>query len=157
MILQVYRQYKKDSYTIGKLYINGEYFCDTLEDKDRGLNQNMPLSYLRDHKVYGKTAIPTGDYKITLEVISPKFGSMPFYDNTCQGKLPRLLDVPAFDGVLIHVADGYKGAELLQGCIGVGKNKIKGGLLEGKETFTELYKRMEEAQTKEEELNLNIG
>lgn len=157
MILQVYRKYKKDSYTIGKLYINGEYFCDTLEDKDRGLNQNMPLSYLKDHKVYGETAIPTGNYKITLDVISPKFGSTPFYSNVCQGKLPRLLDVPAFDGVLIHVADGYKGAELLQGCIGVGKNKIKGGLLEGKDYFERLYKKLKEAVENGEELNLNIS
>ena len=157
MNITVYRQYKKDTYTIGKLYINGEYFCDTLEDKDRGLNQNMPLSYIKDNKVYGETAIPTGDYKVTLDIVSPRFGSMPFYNTVCQGKLPRLLDVKGFEGVLIHVADGYRGAELLQGCIGIGKNKIKGGLLEGKDYFEKLYKKLKEAKEKGEEINLNIS
>lgn len=157
MNIQVYRQYKKDTYTIGKLYINGEYFCDTLEDKDRSLNQNMPLSYLKDNKVYGKTAIPTGDYKISLDIISPRFSQMDFYKNVCDGKLPRVLNVPAFEGILFHVADGSKGAELLQGCIGVGKNKIKGGLLEGKEYFKRLYQKLKEAKERNEELNLNIS
>ena len=156
MVLTVNRQYKKETYTIGKLYINGNYFCDTLEDKDRGLNQNMPLSYIKDTKVYSQTAIPTGTYKITLDVTSPKFSQMNYYYNLCEGKLPRLLDVPAFTGVLIHVADGSKGAELLQGCIGVGKNKIKGGLLEGKEYFKILYAKLKEANDRGEELKINI-
>ena len=38
MKLRLERLYKKDNYTIGKLYIDGQYFCDTLEDKDRNLN-----------------------------------------------------------------------------------------------------------------------
>ena len=57
----------------------------------------------------------------------------------CDGKVPRLLNVPGFDGILLHVADGAKGAELVEGCIGIGQNKIKGGLLNGKETFKKLY------------------
>jgi hypothetical protein len=156
MKLLVTRKYKKETYTIGKLYINGEYFCDTLEDKDRGLNQNMPISYIKDTKVYGQTAIPTGSYTLSLDVISPKFSKMDYYYNICEGKLPRLLDVPAFTGVLIHVADGSRGAELLHGCIGVGKNKIKGGLLEGKETFEKLYKKMEEAKNRGEKITVTI-
>ncbi|MEE1072026.1 MAG: DUF5675 family protein [Cellulosilyticum sp.] len=156
MNISVYRKYKKESYTIGKLHINGDYFCDTLEDKDRGLNQNMPLSYIKDNKVYGKTAIPIGNYKVSLDITSPRFSQMSFYKEVCEGKVPRILNVPAFEGILFHVADGPKGAELLQGCIGVGRNKIKGGLLEGKDYFKKLYNKLKEAKDRGEEINLTI-
>ena len=156
MTLTVQRKYKNQKYTIGELYIDGIKFCDTLEDKDRGLFQNMPLSTIQDLKVYGETAIPTGKYKITLDVVSPKFSKYAFYNEVCEGKLPRLLNVPGFEGSLIHVADGSKGAELLLGCIGVGENKIKGGLLNGKETFRKLYAKLLEADSLNEELIINI-
>lgn len=139
MKIQVQRLYKKDTYTIGKMLIDGKYFCDTLEDKDRGLNSSMLESQIKEIKVYGETAIPIGTYKIDMNTISPKFSKYPFYQEVCKGKIPRLIGVKGFNGILIHVADGYKGASLVQGCIGIGKNKIKGGLLEGKETFKKLY------------------
>ena len=139
MKIQVQRLYKKDTYTIGKMFIDGKYFCDTLEDKDRGLNSSMSELQIKGIKVYGETAIPKGTYKIDMNTISPKFSKYPFYQEVCKGKIPRLIGVKGFNGILIHVADGYKGASLVQGCIGIGKNKIKGGLLEGKETFKKLY------------------
>ena len=146
MKIEVKRLTKKYSYyCIGKLYIDGEYFCDTLEDKDRGLNQNMSPDEIKRIKVKDKTAIPTGTYKVTLNIVSPKFSKYPFYKEVCGGRLPRLLDVPGFDGILIHVGDGYKGPDLTSGCILVGENKIVGGLLNGKETFKALYKRLKEA------------
>lgn len=156
MNIRVYRQHKKDTYTIGKMYIDGEYFCDTLEDRDRGLTKNLPEALIKEQKVYGETAIPTGEYKITLDVVSPRFSQYDFYKEVCEGKLPRIQNVPAFSGVLIHVADGYKGADLLQGCIGVGKNDIKGGLLQGRFYFEELYLKLKEAKSRGEELILNI-
>ena len=55
---------KKDTYTIGKFYIDGVYQCDTLEDKDRGLSKDMPLEDIKKNKVYGKTAIPVGKYQV---------------------------------------------------------------------------------------------
>lgn len=156
MKLVLKREHLKDDYTIGKLYINSVYFCDTLEDKVRDLNKDGDLNDLGETKVYGKTAIPYGTYNITLDVASPKFSKYPFYRSICEGKLPRLLDVPHFDGVLIHVADGPKGADLLEGCIGVGKNTIKGGLTEGKKTFENLYLALEEAKNKKEFITIEI-
>lgn len=150
------RLYKKDGYTIGKMYINGEYFCDTLEDKVRDLNKDGDLNDIGEGKVYGKTAIPYGRYEITLDVTSPKFSKYEFYRETCEGKLPRLLNVPHFEGILIHVADGYKGADLLSGCIGVGYNLIKGGLLLGRSAFTKLYSKLKEADNKNEEIWITI-
>lgn len=156
MNILVQRVHKKEDYTIGTLSIDGQYFCDTLEDKDRGLLQNMPLDTIKSIKVYGETAIPTGKYKITLDMVSPKFSKYPFYNEICQGKLPRLLDVPGFEGILIHVADGSKGADLVHGCIGVGQNKIKGGLLNGKATFKKLYYRLAEATYHHEDITITI-
>lgn len=156
MKLVLKREHLKDDYTIGKLYINSVYFCDTLEDKVRDLNKDGDLNDLGETKVYGKTAIPYGTYNITLDVASPKFSKYPFYRSICEGKLPRLLNVPHFDGILIHVADGPKGADLLEGCIGVGKNIIKGGLTEGKKTFENLYLALEEAKNKKEFITIEI-
>ena len=150
MELRLHRKYKKDNYTIGHLYVEGLYFCDTLEDKVRQLNS------LSD-KVYGETAIPQGRYRITLDIKSNKFAQYSFYKDVCNGYLPRLMSVPFFDGILLHIADGYKGADLLEGCIGVGKNKIKGGLLYGKEVFTELYAKLEQAKKRGETIWITIS
>ena len=133
------RTYKKDTYTIGTIYIDGQWFCNSLEDKDRGLDKDMKLSVIKNRKVYVKTAIPTGRYEVTIDIFSPKFSKYPFYMEVCNGFLPRLKNVPAYDGILFHVMDGVKGADLSYGCIGVGRNKIKGGLLEGKDYFKKLY------------------
>lgn len=147
MDLVLKRRYLKDSYTIGHLYIDGQWFCDTLEDKVRPIGEP---------KVGGKTAIPYGRYKVTLDVVSPKFSKYEFYSETCSGKVPRLLNVPNFEGILIHVADGHKGADLLSGCIGVGYNLIKGGLLLGRSAFTKLYSKLKEADNKNEEIWITI-
>ncbi len=139
MNILVERKWKKDTYTIGRLYVDGKFICNTLEDKDRNLKQTMPLKEIKKIKVPNKTAIPTGTYEITLDIVSPKFGSKSFYKEVCNGKLPRLLNVPGFDGILIHVGEGSNGARLTSGCILVGNNTIIGGLTQSKETFKKLY------------------
>ena len=147
---------KRERYTIGRLYIDGLYFCDALEDRDRGLDSSMNVNTIKEKKVYGETAIPVGEYEITLDVVSPKFSKYKFYMDTCEGKLPRLLDVKGFEGVLLHCAEGYKGAELLQGCIGVGKNTIVGGLTDCKSTFRKLYNKLREAKERNEQIWLSV-
>lgn len=156
MEIKLYRIAVKNGYTIGRLFINGVYECDTLEDCVRDYNKDGDLNDPNEQKVYGKTAIPYGRYKVTLDVVSPKFSKYKFYIEVCKGKLPRLLKVPHFDGILIHVADGYKGADLLEGCIGVGRNLIKGGLLYGKETFAKLYQKLEKADSNNEDIWITI-
>ena len=115
MKLLLTRTAKRPTYTIGKLYIDGEYFCDTLEDTDRGLRQDMPLSEIKRIKVANETAIPTGTYDVIVNM-SPKFGRM----------LPRLLNVHGFDGVLIHRGNTDKDTS---GCILVGENKVVGKVI----------------------------
>lgn len=156
MKIVIKREVYRETYTIGKLYIDNEFFCWTLEDKDRGLTQNMSVEQIKSIKVFAETAIPTGEYEITLDVVSPKFSKYTFYANCCNGKLPRLLDVKGFEGILIHCAEGPKGADLLQGCIGVGKNTIVGGLTDCKNTFRKLHRQMIEAKTRGEKIYICI-
>ena len=142
MKLLLKRSYKGEKYTIGKLFVDGSYYCDVLEDKDRNLSSSMSLEEINKIKIPRETAIPTGTYKITLDVVSPRFSKYPFYMEVCDGKLPRLLNVPGYEGVLIHVGDGIRGPEMTEGCLLIGKNEIVGGLLHGKEVFKDLYNKL---------------
>ena len=142
MKLTIKRTITRNNYTLGKLYVDGVYFCDTLEDRDRGLTQNMSVEQIKSIKVPGETAIPKGTYKVTLDVVSPKFSKYPFYMQTCGGKLPRLIDVKGYEGVLIHVADGPKRNSLVQGCIGIGNLSAEEYLMNGKKVFIELYNKL---------------
>lgn len=141
MELKLKRIARRDTYTIGHLYVDGEYFCDTLEDKDRGLAQDHPLQENAARKKAGVTAIPTGRYRMTLSVKSPKFSLKKAYA-FCGGYLPRLLDVPVFEGVLIHIGNTAKDSE---GCILVGQNKVVGQVINSTETFRRLYNRLRKA------------
>lgn len=134
MELTLIRKYKKETYTIGNLYINGEFFCNTLEDKDRNLSSDMSLDEIKKIKVYGETAIPVGTYKVDMNTISPTFKDR-VWAKPYDGKLPRLLDVPGYEGVLIHVGN-YPHETL--GCILVGKNSVKGMVTDSKNIFNEL-------------------
>lgn len=152
MKLKLIRKYKTKNYCIGHLYVNGIYECDTLEDTDRGLTEDSPLSEIQSKKVYGETAIPTGTYKIDMNTVSPKFKDRS-WAKFCGGKLPRLIDVPGYSGVLIHV--GNKPADTL-GCILVGDNKIKGQVINSTSTFQELYSLMLKAKVAGEEITVTI-
>lgn len=102
MELRIDRQYKGLDYVISNLYVNGKKFGYVLEDTDRGLRQEMQEITIRREKIYGKTAIPYGRYKITLSVKSPRFGEQKFYKEVCDGYLPRLENTKGFNGVLLH-------------------------------------------------------
>lgn len=127
--LSIKRIATKTDYTTGHLYVNGKLFCDTLENTDRGLDQKMTLEELQKRKVYGKTAIPTGTYRITMNRKSPKFSKIDYYREFCGGYMPRLLQVPGFEGVLIHRGNREDATE---GCLLVGDNTSKGGLSNSK-------------------------
>ena len=153
MKIKVDRKYKKDTYTIGNLYIDGKWFCNTLEDKDRGLKQTDPINVIKSKKVYGETAIPTGRYRITLDVVSPKYSSVAWYRNLCGGRMPRLINVPGFEGVLMH--PGNTAVDTL-GCLLVGLNTVKGKLTSSRDYFKKLYKLMDAANKKHEIIEIEI-
>lgn len=120
----------KDTYTIGKLYIDGEYFCDTLEDKVRDLNKNGVFDN-GEKKIYGETAIPYGTYNVKWT-----------YSNKFKKYMPLIENVPSFAGIRIHA--GNSSADT-QGCVLVGENKAVGKVLNSKNTVNKLYPIIEKA------------
>ena len=138
MKLLLKRIAKRKLYTIGKLYIDGVYFCDTIEDTDRGLTQNTPLEQIKKIKIPCETAIPSGTYKITLNVVSPRFKDK-VWAKPYGGKIPRLLNVPGFDGVLLHPGSDQDSSA---GCVIVGRNKIVGKVVESQATFKNLMSKL---------------
>lgn len=153
MKVTVERRWKKATYTIGVLFIDGIRYCETLEDRDRGLRQGDSVASIKSRKVYGETAIPAGTYGVTLNVTSPKYAAVAWYWQLCRGKMPRLLNVTGFDGILIH--PGNTALDSL-GCILVGKNTKVGRLTESKATFEEVYRRLKEAADRGEGITIEI-
>jgi hypothetical protein len=123
MKLTLHRIAFKETYTIGNLYINDVYECDTLEDKYRTPNEP---------KVDGATAIPFGRYQVILNY-SPKFKRV----------MPLLLDVPGFSGIRIHSGNTDKDTS---GCILVGKNKIKGKLIQSAPVYELIFRKFEQTK-----------
>lgn len=150
--LRLQRIARREGYTIGRLYVDGTYFCDTLEDRDRGLTSSMTADAVRAAKVKGATAIPTGTYGVTLAVRSPRFGSRAAY-RFCGGRLPRLQGVPGFDGILIHIGNTAADTE---GCILVGRNTVKGRVTDSTATFRRLYARLLELPTEGGGITIDI-
>ena len=134
MELLLERKYLKAAYTIGCLWIEGTRFCDTLEDRVRDLKQ--------EPKVPGATAIPAGRYEVIVNR-SPRFGR----------DLPRLLDVPGFEGILIHRGNTAKDTA---GCIRVGENRLPGQVLNSTPYELRLTSLIREAQEKGEKIHITI-
>ena len=106
MRILIDRANKMDKCTISEVYVNGTFFCYALEDKDRGLRQDMTLKEIMAIKIKGKTAIPTGTYNVIVNY-SPKF----------KKQLPLVENVPGYSGIRIHPLNTDKDTE---GCIGFG-------------------------------------
>lgn len=120
-LLRVERAWKKEKYTIGRLYVDGELWCNTLEDTDRGLHSGMSVVSIKARKVYGETAIPRGTYEVEL-TYSPKFAGKA-WARKYGGMVPLVKGVKGFDGVRIH--PGNRPGDTL-GCILPGANTMVG-------------------------------
>lgn len=152
MEIKVKRIAKKEAYTIGKMYVDGAYVCDTLEDKDRGLTSNMSVAQICGVKVHGETAIPTGRYLVDMKTVSPRFGGRAQYQ-FCRGRLPRLCNTPGYQGVLIHIGNTAKDTD---GCILVGENKAVGRVLKSTATFRKIYPILKAADERGEQIYITI-
>lgn len=117
MIIKVKRIFKGNKYTIGKMYINGIYFCDTMEPPIR---KNKPR------------AIPTGQYTLIVN-----------YSNRFKKELPLLCAVPDFEGIRIHNGSFPEDSK---GCILVGLNKAKGMLIDSRYTLIKLMNRLKQSK-----------
>lgn len=151
MNITVKRTYNNSLYCIGHVYADGKYICDSIEDTDRGWDKNTPIDKIKAEKVYAKSAIPVGKYSLTIDVQSPTFVKKIYYKNYCNGKVPRVLDVPGFSGILIHRGKSEKDSA---GCLIVGYNKIKGQVVNSQEAFEKLYTILKEAKRRNEKLTI---
>lgn len=142
MKLELKRIALKPNYTIGKLFINGTYYCDTIEDKVIDLNKNGKFDDGLT-KVMHQTAIPYGTFKVVVNH-SPKFNR----------ELPRLLDVPYFEGILIHNGSDQNSSS---GCIIVGENKAVGKVTNSTFYMNNLTARIKDAQNKGETTTITIS
>jgi hypothetical protein len=142
MELRLQRRFSGADYTIGSLYIDGAYFCDTLEDTDRGLTQTMSPEEIRRIKVTHETAIPTGVYKVVVNRSPAK-----------RRMLPRLLNVPGFSGILIHRGNTKNDSS---GCILAGENKVKGKVINSTPYEKRLVELLTKARERGEETELEI-
>lgn len=142
MKLELKRIALKPNYTIGKLFINGTYYCDTIEDKVIDLNKNGKFDDGLS-KVMHQTAIPYGTFKVAVNY-SPKF----------KRELPRLLDVPYFEGILIHNGNDQNSSS---GCIIVGENKTVGKVTNSTFYMNNLTARIKDAQNKGETITITIS
>ena len=97
--LTLQREPSKQETTLGTLSQGPEKICDTLEDQVR----EVPGKPVKSWKVWGKTAIPAGRYRITLEN-SPRFGKDTITVNEVEG----------FDGVRGHGGNKHEHTE---GCL----------------------------------------
>lgn len=142
MEITVKRKFKGNNYTIGSLYIDDKYFCDTLEDIDRGLTDNMTDSYISTVKVVNQTAIPVGSYKVTIT-----------YSNRFQKLLPLINNVKGFSGIRIHSGNTK---EDTSGCILVGFNTKKGKVVNSRVTFNKLFNILQDTLNNGEQVEIKI-
>ena len=155
MKIKVQRKARKATYTIGKVYIDGTPFCDSLEDTDRGATQDMtftPIGAANGYwttedggiinKVYGKTAIPTGIYD-----------ACSFYWSEFRCYVVMLLRVPGFTGILLH--NGMT-ADNSEGCILLGKNNIVGRLDGDRVYMDALAARVMDAEHRGEKVEVEV-
>ena len=129
------------NYTEGELYVNGVYFCKTLEDSNRDLNKNGQFDN-NEKKIYGETCIPYGKYKVILS-----------YSSKFKRELPEILEVPNFQGIRIH--RGNKISDTL-GCILCGE-KVKNGYLSNSTPYEiKLVELFKQAKSRNEESFIEI-
>ena len=142
MELRLERKYRNNNYCIDKLYINGKYFSDVLEDPDRGLTDTMSLEEIKKIKIKGNTCIPYGTYNITI-TYSPRF----------KKNLPLLNNVKGFDGIRIHSGNKPQDTE---GCLLPGFNKVKGQVIDSRVTTDKLISQIQQALNKGEKVTITI-
>lgn len=146
--LHLHRHFRGPAYTIGRLSVDGTYFCDTLEDTVRPLPATCPDTPRgRDchctGKVWGATAIPPGTYRVVMGH-SPRFGR----------QMMRVEGVPHFRGILIHAGNTARDTA---GCILVGRNTVKGRVTSSRDTEARLRRLVCEEEARGGAVSLTVG
>lgn len=150
MELRLDRIFRTNNYTIGELYVDGIYQCDTLEDPVRPLPEVCPdtpkgIACKCKEKVYGDTAVPAGTYEVKLS-----------YSNRFKRVMPEILNVPHFLGIRIHSLNTSSETE---GCVGVGTwdGVTDNWISNSRAAYDKLFKLLKEANDKKEKITIIIN
>jgi hypothetical protein len=135
MQLELNRDMFTEKTTIGRLWINGMDFCETLEDRDRNLESG-------GQKIKGETCIPRGVYKVVID-----------YSNRYKCSMPHVLDVPQFTGIRIHPGNTQADTE---GCILLGEVRGVDFIGDSRSAFARFMKELYLATDNGEEIDLII-
>jgi hypothetical protein len=135
MILKLIRNSFTHKSTIGQLFIDGSYVCDVLEDVDRGLIITEHVNDIAKKKIHGQTAIPYGRYEVIIN-----------WSNRFKCLMPLLVNVPGYAGVRIHSGNT---SEHTEGCLLVGKKENADFISHSKDTYSQLFERLNEAAKSE--------
>lgn len=136
MKLRLHRDSFSATTTLGILYIDGVQFCFTLEDADRRLEEAP------EGKVYGKSAIPRGTYKVVID-----------YSQRFKQLMPRLIDVPGFAGIRIHPGNTHVDTD---GCILVGTVRGADRILNSRVAYNRLMQLLEDAYARDEDVTIEV-
>lgn len=122
-LLELKRHPSANGCTIGELWLNGKFFCWTLEDVVRPAGEYVPA----------QTAVAAGHYPITIEK-SPRLRILT----------PRLGGAVAGRGILIHVGNTAKDTK---GCILVGFARLPSNvkIYQSQEAFQALMTKLLDA------------
>lgn len=124
--INITRTARLADYTIGRLSIDGVYFCDTLELHDG--------TFFGKEFRLGDTAVPVGVYTLSMTIVSPRFGR----------RLPRITDFSGSPNILIHQGNSPKDTE---GCILVGRNTVRGMLTDSRLNLDRLLTTLAQERT----------
>lgn len=131
MNIKLQRILKTNLSSIGQLFIDNKFVCNTLEDKDRGLTQTTPLDQIKKIKVQDITAIPSGIYEVIIDM-----------SNRFKKLMPHVLNVPGFEGIRIHSGNT---SEDTDGCILLGTKTNEANVIEGsRDAFAVFYSQLEQ-------------
>jgi hypothetical protein len=142
MQIRLVREILTAQSTIGRLYVNDAFKCWTLEDVDRELTTDMPLADIQKIKVYGRTAIPRGSYRVIVNM-SNRFKRM----------MPLLCDVPGFAGIRIHAG---RIAEHTEGCVLTGMSHGENQIFNPRQAYGLLFPVLDAAHTAGEPISIAI-
>lgn len=135
MELVLKRNKRTDKSTIGAIKIDNNFFCYTLEDKDRGLKQSDLLVSIKARKLFGITAIPAGRYKVVLS-----------FSNRFKKYMPEIKNVPGFEGVRIHCGNKPEDTE---GCILLGMDAGIDTISKSRVAYDALMQKLEAVEKSE--------
>lgn len=113
------------TYTMSRVYVDGEFFSFALEPYDASITKETPVEDIKELKEKnGKIAVGLGEYELVYT-----------WSNKYKKMLPLVKDTPGFSGVRIHSGNT---SDDTRACLCPGKFLRNGYVCESRATMTKL-------------------